>query len=184
MMWKQTGRFILKYRVLLLVIITLLTAVAAYWASQVGLSYEFSRAIPTNHPVNIAYQQFKKKYGEDGNMLVIGIKTDRFFSEQLFNAYQQLQEGLKKVPGVEDVISVPTAINLVKDAASEKLTVKRIFPGGTLNQSRIDSGAAVFQQLPFYQGLLYNPQTHAYLMGLHMNKTVIIPPKEMPQLLP
>ena len=173
MMWKQTGRFILKYRVLLLVIITLLTAVAAYWASQVGLSYEFSRAIPTNHPVNIAYQQFKKKYGEDGNMLVIGIKTDRFFSEQLFNAYQQLQEGLKKVPGVEDVISVPTAINLVKDAASEKLTVKRIFPGGTLNQSRIDSGAAVFQQLPFYQGLLYNPQTHAYLMGLHMNKTVI-----------
>ncbi|ANH82805.1 RND transporter [Niabella ginsenosidivorans] len=172
-MWKQTGRFILKYRVFLLVITALLTTVAAYWASKVGLSYEFSRAIPTNHPVNIAYQQFKKKYGEDGNMLVIGIRTDQLFSEKMFNSYRQLQDGLKKIPGVEDVISVPTAINLVKDATSEKLTVKRIFPDEAMNQTRIDSGAAVFQQLPFYQGLLYNPRTHAYLMGLRMNKEVI-----------
>ncbi|MBZ4189834.1 efflux RND transporter permease subunit [Niabella beijingensis] len=172
-MWKQTGRFILKYRFPLLIALAAITALSAFWASKVGLSYEFSRAIPTNHPVNIAYQEFKKKYGEDGNMLVVGVQTEQLFSEKIFTAYLQLQAGLKKIPGVEDVISVPTAINLVKNAATEKLAVEKIFPEGALTQTQIDSGAAVFQRLPFYQGLLYNPRTHAYLMGLRMNKEVI-----------
>ncbi|MCD2425022.1 MMPL family transporter [Niabella pedocola] len=172
-MWKQSGRFILKYRFLLLCVLAVITAFSGFWASKVGLSYEFSKAIPTNHPVNIAYQEFKKKYGEDGNLLVVGIQTPELFSEKTFNAYLQLQTGLKKVPGVEDVISVPTAINLVKDSATEKLVVKKIFPDGPLTQAGIDTGAAVFKRLPFYQGLLYNPATHAYLMGLRMNKQVI-----------
>lgn len=172
-MWKQSGRFILKYRFPLLCLLTVITAFSGFWASKVGLSYEFSKAIPTNHPVNIAYQEFKQKYGEDGNLLVAGIQTPQLFSEKTFNAYLQLQAGLKKIPGVEDVISVPTAINLVKDSATEKLAVKRIFPEGPLSQARIDTGAAVFNRLPFYQGLLYNPATHAYLMGLRMNKQVI-----------
>jgi len=172
-MWKQSGRFILKYRFIFLILLAIITAVSGFWASKVGLSYEFSKAIPTNHPVNIAYQEFKKKYGEDGNMLVVGIQTDQLFSEKIFNPYLRLQAGLKKVAGVEDVISVPTAINLVKDAATEKLTVKKLFPEGALSQAQIDTSAAVFRNLPFYQGLLYNPQTHSYLMGLRMNKQVI-----------
>ncbi|MCF3110078.1 MMPL family transporter [Niabella sp. CC-SYL272] len=172
-MWKQSGRFILKYRVILLCLLALITVISGFWASKVGLSYEFSKAIPTNHPVNIAYQEFKKKYGEDGNLLVVGVQTPHLFSEKTFNAYLELQTGLKKIQGVEDVISVPTAINLVKDSATEKLAVKKIFPEGPLDQARIDTGAAVFKRLPFYQGLLYNPATHAYLMGLRMNKQVI-----------
>ncbi|MGJ7030674.1 efflux RND transporter permease subunit [Niabella hirudinis] len=172
-MWKQSGSFILKYRFIFLILLALVTAVSGFWASKVGLSYEFSKAIPTNHPVNIAYQEFKKKYGEDGNLLVAGIRTEQLFSEKVFASYLRLQAGLKKIPGVEDVISVPTAINLVKDAATEKLAVKKIFPEGTLSQAQIDTGAALFKKLPFYQGLLYNPQTHAYLMGLRMNKQVI-----------
>ncbi|WP_018630599.1 efflux RND transporter permease subunit [Niabella aurantiaca] len=172
-MWKQSGRFILQYRFVLLILLAVLTALSGLWASKVGLSYEFSKAIPTNHPVNIAYQEFKKKYGEDGNLLVVGIQTEQLFSEKIFNPYLRLQAGLKKIPGVEDVISVPTAVNLVKDAATEKLTVKKIFPEGPLNQAQIDTSAAVFRRLPFYQGLLYNPETHAYLMGLRMNKQVI-----------
>ncbi|AHF16564.1 efflux RND transporter permease subunit [Niabella soli] len=172
-MWKRIGSFILKNRVILLIILAVATGIAGYWASKVGLSYEFSKAIPTNNPVNIAYQEFKKKYGEDGNMLVVGIQTDQLFSEKIFNRYQQLQANLKKVPGVEDIISVPNAIALVKDVASQKLTVHKIFPSGALTQAQIDSGAGAFQNFPFYQGFLYNPATHAYLMGLRMNKQVI-----------
>lgn len=74
---------------------------------------------------------------------------------------------------MEDIISVPNAIALVKDVASQKLTVHKIFPSGALTQAQIDSGAGAFQNFPFYQGFLYNPATHAYLMGLRMNKQVI-----------
>lgn len=174
-MWKQTGRFILKNKVILLLLLAIITVISGFWASKVGLSYEFSKAIPTNNPVNIAYQKFKKKYGEDGNMLVVGVQTEQLFSKKVFDEYLKLQADLKNVTGVEDIIGVPAAINLLKDTSSGKLSVKRIFPANatSLTQAQIDSGANAFSALPFYQGLLYNPSTHAYLLSLRMNKEII-----------
>ncbi|OZA69216.1 MAG: RND transporter, partial [Sphingobacteriia bacterium 39-39-8] len=41
------------------------------------------------------------------------------------------------------------------------------------NQALLDSDRAVFESLPFYKTLLYNPETHAYLMGVSVNKDTI-----------
>jgi predicted RND superfamily exporter protein len=172
-MWRKIGKFIIRYRVLLLSILILATALFGYWGSKVTLGYEFTKAIPTNHPVNIAYQAFKKKYGEDGNMLVIGIQSKQLFSEKFFNDYARLQRDLRKVMGVEDVISIPNAVTLQRDDSAGRLVVHRIFHEGVMTQSQIDSAASVFLKLPFYQGLLYNPATGAWLMGLRMNHDVI-----------
>jgi predicted RND superfamily exporter protein len=172
-MWRKTGQIILKYRFAFLLLVLGATALMGYWASKVELSYEFTRAIPANHPANITYQQFKKKYGQDGNLLVIGIQTDKLFTADLFNEYATLQRGLKKVNGVIDVIAAPSAVNLVKDSASEKLNAAIIFPDKNLTQAELDSAAAIFLGLPFYQHLLYNPQTNAWMMGVSLDKAVI-----------
>ena len=44
------------------------TGVMTYYATQVKLSYEFTRAIPTDNPKYQEYQSFLKKFGGDGNM--------------------------------------------------------------------------------------------------------------------
>lgn len=172
-MWHSLGKFILKYRLPLLLILAAITGFMAYHASKVQLSYDFSRAIPINNPKYKAYQEFRKKFGEDGNLLVIGIQTDKFFEEKLFNAYASLERSLKKVNGVDDIISVPTAINLVKVMETEKLKADTIFPERILTQAEIDSGAKTFLNLPFYRQLLYNPSTHAWLMGVRINKDLM-----------
>ncbi|MBL7741254.1 MAG: MMPL family transporter [Chitinophagaceae bacterium] len=172
-MWPRLGQFILKYRIALLIITIAVTGLTGYWASKVQLSYEFTRAIPTNHPASITYREFKKKFGEDGNLLVIGIQTKDIFKEKFFNDYAALQRNLKQVNGVEDVIGLPSAVNLVKNAETEKLNAVVVFPERRLTQAEIDSGAAVFLNLPFYQSLLYNPETHAWLMGVRINKTIM-----------
>ena len=172
-MWRKTGQFILAYRLTLLILLLAATAWMGYHASKVELSYEFTRAIPANHPANKTYQLFKQKYGQDGNLLVIGIQTKELFKEKLFNDYASLHRQLKKVNGVTDVISVPSAINLVKDPETEKLNAVGIFPEKALSQSEIDSSANIFLNLPFYQHLLYNPQTKAWLMGVSIDKKVM-----------
>ena len=172
-MWRKTGQFILAYRLPLLLILIAATALMGYWASKVELSYEFSRAIPVNHPANKTYQAFKQKYGQDGNLLVIGIQTPDLFKEKIFNDYANLHRQLKKVSGVIDVISIPSAVNLVKQQETEKLNAVNIFPERTLTQSEIDSSAAVFLSLPFYQHLLYNPQTNAWMMGVSIDKVIM-----------
>jgi predicted RND superfamily exporter protein len=172
-MWQSAGQFILKYRLLLLVILAGLTSFMIYHASKVELSYEFARAIPTDHPKYKAYQEFRKKFGEDGNLLVIGIQTDKLFKEKIFNSYISLQKDLKKIIGVEDVISVPSAVNLVKDSVTEKLKAEAIFRDTVLSQAEIDSSKNIFFNLPFYKTLLYNPGTNAWLMGVRINKNIM-----------
>src|SRR5258705_2286629 len=172
-MWHNLGKFILKYRLPLLLVLAAITGFMAYHASKVQLSYDCSRAIPINNSKYKAYQEFRKQFGEDGNLLVIGIQTDHFFKEKLFNNYASLQRSLKKVKGVDDIIAVPTAVNLVKIPETEKLKADTIFADRSLTQAEIDSGARTFLNLPFYRQLLYNPSTHAWLMGVRINKDLM-----------
>mgnify|MGYP001012866146 FL=1 len=172
-MWYRLGQFILKYRFPLLIILAALTGFMSYYASKVQLSYDFTRAIPLNNPKYKAYQEFRKKFGEDGNLLVIGIQTDKLFEEKTFNAYYELQRNFKKIKGVDDIISIPTAVNLVKIPETEKLKAELIFPDKPLTQAEIDSASGIFLNLPFYEGLLYNPGSKAWLMGLRINKDLM-----------
>jgi uncharacterized protein len=149
------------------------TAFMGWHASKVKLSYEFSRAIPTDNPKYQAYQEFRSKYGEDGNLLVIGIQTKDIFQQPIFNDYLKLHEDLKKTAGVDDVISMPAAVNLIKDSVTEKLEAKQIFNGAALSQSQIDSSKTIFYSLPFYRNLLYNRETNAWLMGVRINKNIL-----------
>src|SRR5690349_1594718 len=153
-MWANLARFILKNRLILLLALTLATAFMAYHARNVKLSYEFSRAIPVDNPKYQAYQSFRQKFGEDGNLLVVGVQTDQFFKAPFFNGYSALGETMKSIPAVENVLSIPTATNLKKDSAAEKLVAATIFGKGQLTQQDLDSSAALFMSLPFYRGIL------------------------------
>ncbi len=172
-MWGNLARFILKNRLILIVALTMATVFMAYHASKVKLSYEFSRAIPVDNPKYQEYQSFRQKFGEDGNLLVIAVQTDQFFTGNFFNAYRKLSDSLKKVNGVVNVLGVTSATNLVKDSAAEKLMAIPVFPDGDLTQATLDSSAAVFRSLPFYKGLLYNASSNTYLLGLTINKDVM-----------
>ena len=172
-MWESIARLVLKFRLFWLIVLLSITGFMAYRASRVKLSYDFNSAIPTDNPKYKAYQEFRKKFGEDGNVLGIGVQTDKLFQQDIFTDYIRLTEDIKKVPGVDDVLGVANAINLVKDTATQKPLAVPIFPARPASQAQIDSGKSVLLGLPFYQGLLYNPQTNAWLTVVHVNKAVM-----------
>lgn len=172
-MWKSLGHFVLRFRILLLTFLFLTTAVMAWYASKVQLSYDFIRAIPADDPQYQEYLAFKKQYGEDGNLLVVGIQSDKLFQKDLFNAYSDMHQQMKTSFGVEDVLSICSAIDLTKDSQTLKLKSRIIFPLAVQTQAELDSGRNEFLNLPFYKGLLYNPDTHAYLMGVRINKDIL-----------
>jgi uncharacterized protein len=159
--------------VYLLLFLFAATSFMGWHASKVQLSYDFTRALPTDNPKYIAYQDFLKQFGADGNTLVIGIDSKDFYKVPFFNAVAAMQTDLKKVPGVKDVLSVPLAINLINDTLNQQLVPAKIFHYPYTNQASLDSDKAVFQNLPFYQSLLYNPSTGAYLMAVTVDKDTI-----------
>lgn len=172
-MWTKLGRFILKQRIVLLIVLATVTGIMAYFASKLELSYEFSKAIPTDNEKYQTYEAFKKQFGEDGNTLVMGFQSANFFTKEQFNELAALQKRIKAIKGVTGIISIPDAINLYKDSSSEKLIAQAIFQLPIVSQAALDSGLIVFRSLPFYSGLLYNPETNAVVAGISLNKKLI-----------
>lgn len=170
-MWHKIAAFIIKFRVSLLIILLAVTVIMAFFASKVELSYEFSNAIPTDNPKYQAYQNFRKQFGEDGNMMVIGVQAENFFSPELFNDYAGLVQQLEKIDAVENILSIPGAINLVKDTNTHKLKAERLLPDGKTTEP--ETFRQTFLELPFYKGFLYNSESHAYLMAVRINKEVL-----------
>ncbi len=170
-MWHNIAAFIIKFRIALLIILLASTGIMGYYASQIKISYEFTSAVPTDNPKYIDYQNFRKQFGEDGNLMVIGVQTNDFFNPAFFNDYAVMVKEVAAVKYVENVLSIPGAITLVKDTATEKLKATPIAP--TLPVTNIDSFKSVFLNLPFYRGLIYNSATNSYLMAAGINKTVL-----------
>jgi hypothetical protein len=172
-MWQRLAKFVLKNRLLLLILLFATTALMAFFASKIKLSYEFSKAIPVTNSKYQDYLSFKEKFGDDGNVLVIGVQSKDFFQQKNFEAFSKLNSELKNVPFVEDVLSVANAVDLLKDTASQKLDARPVFPKNINSQQQIDSSLKVFYSLPFYRSLLYNPATSAYLLVVRINKDIL-----------
>jgi len=138
------------------------------FASRAKLKYEMTSAIPVDHPKYIEHQAFKKMFGEDGTMMVVGFVKADWYREPFFGLFRQWQEAIKKVNGVEQMLSIPTAIGLKKeegDSATRLITFP-VFGAGIPG----DSAVKQFFSLPFYQNLLYNPETKACLSAIYLNK--------------
>ncbi len=172
-MWESIARFVLRFRLFLLIALLALTGYMGWRASRVKLSYDFNSAIPIDNPKYKAYQEFRQKFGEDGNLLAIGVQTDKLFQQDVFTDYIALSEALKKVPGVDGVLGPQLAINLIKDTVTQQPKAVRIFPDHPASQAVIDSGKRVLLGLPFYDGLYYNKRTDAWRTIVTVNKTVM-----------
>ncbi len=170
-MWHKIAAFIIKYRIILLIALLADTGYMAYHAAQVKISYEFTSAVPTDNPKYIEYQNFRKQFGEDGNLMVIGMQTKDFFTPSFFNDYALLIDSLDSIKNVENVLSIPGAISLVKDTVTQQL--KPVAIAGKPPYSNVDSIKQNFLGLPFYKGFLYNPNTDAYMMAVRINREVL-----------
>lgn len=171
-MWHRIAAFIINFRVYLLVLLLAITAFMGYEATKVQLSYDSTGAIPTDNPKYKEYQEFKRIFGQDGTMMVVGLQSDHFFDPAFFKAYIELVARLQKSYAIENVLSIPTSINLVKDTLADKLKVEPLVRKGAVDLP-MDSIQQVFLNLPFYKGLLYNDKTNVYMMALYINKDVL-----------
>ncbi|MDP4149490.1 MAG: MMPL family transporter [Bacteroidota bacterium] len=172
-MWESIARLVLKFRLFLLVLLLSVTAFMAWHASRVQMSYDFTRTVPTDNAKYVEYESFRKRFGDDGNLLVVGIQTDKLFQQSVFSDYIALGDTLKKIKGVVSVLDAAVAVNLVKNDSTQQLKAVRIFPDPPLSQAAIDSGKAILLGLPFYRGLLYNPETHVWLMVVNVSNEVM-----------
>lgn len=179
-MWNNFSKIILSNRILILVLFFVLTLFMAWKASFVKLSYTGSKILPQTDSAFIRYNDFKSKFGEDGNMMVLGISTPKLMSKELFNDWSLLASELQKLEGIKQVLSVGNLYDLQKDTLNQRFVLKQISGGAILRDSEMDSIKNRIYELPFYEGLIYNKESHATLMAINFDHKILNTPKRGP----
>jgi predicted RND superfamily exporter protein len=169
-MFTHISRFILKHRTLLVLLLALLTGFMAYNAKNVRLSYENSSLLPEKDSTRVEYQEFKKMFGEDGNVIVIGTINPDLFKLDQFNGWTDLSNEIKKIEGVQEVLNISRAINLVKNEETHQFKIVPLVSKTPTTQAEVDSIKNKVFALKFYEGLLFNPKTKATLMTVTLDK--------------
>jgi predicted RND superfamily exporter protein len=199
-MWNRLAEGIIKYRLLLIVIIGVITVFMGFKASQVQMSYDFARTVPPEDPDMIMFDRFKAQFGEDGNIIAVGMQDSAIYSIENFQHFRTFTREIKKISGVNDVLALPSMKMIVKDAAgeqaaeqsstegdgeettdvatTEKKPVRRfiltpVFVDSISTQAELDSALALARTQPIYMGRIVNTSNGANMMLLSIQKEVV-----------
>jgi predicted RND superfamily exporter protein len=172
-MWDKICSLIIRKRLAILIVLSVLTIIMGYFGSKVQMSYEFAKLLPDDDSTSIQYQNFKKIFGEDGSVFVIGLKNKNFFTPEIFNAWYSIGNKIKEIEGVEDILSVAHLFNLEKDETQKRFNIVPVVKNPPQTQQEIDSLKNVILSLPFYKDFLYNDTTGATLMAITVKREVL-----------
>lgn len=170
-MWSVLARNFLRNRFAYLSGLFILTVVFGYFATKIELSYDFIKILPGDDKAEIAYNNFKKVFGEDGSVMVIGYKSNDIFTLKKFNAWQELADSVKTVKGIQNVLSIDKILGLKKNDSLQKLDYFPLITSKLKTQEELDSVKQQILSYPFYKGIVYNDSINSTLMAVTFNKT-------------
>lgn len=173
--WDLVARIILRNRILILTIVILLTVFMAMQWKNMRFTYTEANLLPDRHEINKEYKDFLDKFGEEGNLIVIGVKDSAFFTPKVFKAWVSMMNNLSSVPEVEALIGVETLVRLNKNVEEERFGIEKLFDSLRINDvSYLKSiESELFEKLPFYEDLLYNKENKTLRSALYLDKKIV-----------
>ena len=173
--WELIARIILKNRIIILGIILAITVFLGLQWKNLAMTYTEANLLPEKHIANKQYQDFLNKFGEEGNLIVIGFKDNSFFTPKAYAAWNELMTGLKKAKEVELVVSLNDLKKLQKDTIAEKFELVNFIDQSQSKNASYLKGIKneLFSNLPFYEGLLFNKESGSIRSAVYLNKKIV-----------
>lgn len=172
-MWKLVASSILRYRILWLSLVVIITAFMGYHARDLEPSYEFASLLPEDNQTHINYEHFKEVFGQDGNVMVMGIEDEGLDELDHFIAWCELSTRLEGISGVENVLTLAKAIHMERNDSLRSFEVKNLLEKQPQSKQELDSLMGELKQFPIYEGFLYNKEKRASLLALSLDRSYL-----------
>ena len=173
--WELIARIILRNRTALLIGIFLITALLATQWKDLKFTHTEANLIPADDKVNVDYQKFLDRFGEEGNLIIIATKDKKIFTPKVYQAWSDLMNTIKSNKEVSLVLSVN---NLQKLTRNDSLSTFELKP--LVDQSKVQDEhylkqiqSELFTKLPFYEGLLFNKKSGAIRSAVYLDKKIV-----------
>ena len=176
--WTAVARFILRNRPLLLIVIAAITVFMSMQWQHMRFTYTEANLLPDEHEVNVEYNQFLSQFGEEGNLIILGVKDSTLFTVEKLNQWNQFSEKLKSYKEVELVLSINELKVLEKRKDSAAFNLVPFIKDSIFTSENIDRYKyELFNKLPFYEGLVYSPNKKSIRTAVYLKKDIVNKPE-------
>lgn len=175
--WETVARLILRNKILILIAIIGATVILGLQWKHMRFTYTEANLLPDDHEVNLAYNEFLNVFGEEGNLIILGVKDTSVFSVELFNKWNALAESFKPYEEVETVLSIKDLQKLVKNKATKQFDLKLFIKDSISSIKELNTlQNELFKQYPFYDNFLFNVRTKTLRTAIYLKKEIINTP--------
>ncbi len=175
--WDFIARKILRNKIGILLGIIVITILLSTQWKYMRFTYTEANLLPDDHEVNIKYNEFLKVFGEEGNLIVLGIKDPKLFTVEKLNAWNNLSESFKSAPEVETVISIKDLQKLVKDTDKEQFKLEPFIKDSIKSIAQIETlQDELFNKYPFYDNFLFNKESKTVRTAIYLKKDIVNTP--------
>ncbi|WP_299062868.1 efflux RND transporter permease subunit [uncultured Polaribacter sp.] len=176
--WTKVAGIILRNRYLVLLGIAIITGLLASQMKYMKFSYSEANLLPEDHEANLQYNQFLDIFGEEGNLVILGIKDATVFTATKFNAWNNLVKKFDSLQEVDFTLSIADVQKLKADRKNRKFVLEPLYekdPKTAIEVQNIKK--QLFEKLPFYDNLLFNKKTGTLQTAIYIKKEIINTPK-------
>jgi predicted RND superfamily exporter protein len=157
---------ILRYRLFILFFLALTTGFMAIQARKVQWSFDMIKIIPNGHVLDQEFTRFKAMFGEDANIMALGITSDSLYTYSFFKSFYELGNKIDSVKGISSVISLAHLPILVLNDSLSRFDYHRLFEQFPENQNDLDSLLSIATQNRIYSGNLFNSKSALILISI------------------
>ncbi len=172
--WDVTARLILRNKIAILVGIVAATVFFSLQWENMRFSNTEANLLPDDHEVNVVYNDFLKTFGEEGNLIILGVKDSTFFTVEKLNAWNKLSENFKQFKEVETVVSIKDLQKLIKDNVNEKFILEPFIKDSVSSIKQIEIlQDELFNKYPFYDNFLFNKESKTIRTAIYLKKDIV-----------
>ena len=175
-MWIKIAGILLRNRMAFIIGVLLITVFMGFQIPKVEMSYEYSNLLPATDSAYLDYLDFHEKFGQEGNVMVFAIQDYDFYQLDKMNDWISMCDSLKALHGIVALVDITHSFNLHKDTLNKKFDIRPIFPNHIKNQQELDSLVNIIENLPFYDGTLFNKTKDIYGMMVSVSADVMNSP--------
>jgi predicted RND superfamily exporter protein len=172
--WSKTSRFVLKQQIAILTTITIITILLGSQMKHIKLSYTEANLLPEDHIENIKYNNFLEIFGEEGTLIVLGVKDSTIFNPDKFLNWNRLAKQLDSLKYIDYSISIGDLKELKKNKELKRFELIKLSIENLDTQEKIDTlKDHLFNEMPFYDNLLFNKDTETIQIALFVDKEIV-----------